>query len=291
MEKKLTIFFLIIESDFLFKNEFPKNFSSKNKENFFKEKIYNNTFIERILEQIKIFLNFQFFVNIDNKFHLILSYEKMKWTLPIKLKKKNTNLEQKLKFLSLMKIFLQEKKILKKENLIRKWIDKKKKNIIFYLNSVLYIVEKTIQHKIFCSFKIFNFIIKKSEFKHLIKAKNLIIASQKLGIIFDTFIVGEKDFVFFQNFSGKTGGIYCRPNKNLLKISFTEELIDVLISIFLSTIYLRQLHILPFSTKTLKQERLFNDKKKIYYLCSLCFSFFSNLPTSCYLCGVDFDSI
>jgi hypothetical protein len=217
-----------------------------------------------------------------------MSHEKIKWIINPNYEKKNLSFSKNLRFFFLKKIFYQEKKIFRNEKITKKLFNSKKiKNLIFFLSSILYIFAKSADFNSFFFFKILNFIIKKKKFKKFDQIKKLIIGCKKFGIIFDTFVFGKKDFPLFHKMCGKTDGIYCRPSKNFVKISFTEELIDILVSIFLPIIFIRQLFILPFSTRTSKQEKLIKNKKKINFLCSNCYSFFVFFPTSCFICGLD----
>lgn len=259
---------------FKFKNEmiFP---------NFVKKKeIFWKSLESRLFEKV-----FSFFVSIfsekgPDKIFVIFHDNFTKWVLPFSGKKLT---KKKEKFWNILKNYLiQEIKILKidlSENF-------KRKNKFFFdfttsLDFIYYFTKNFSIKK--TGFRIMYFISQTLPEENSFPLKYILFARKK-KIVFDIFLFSKKDSYYLHYLSEKTGGIYCRQKKNLLEILYTEEIYNILCSIFLPSYFSKQFCILPFSTKQTRNSQLF--RKKIS--CPLCMSIFNYFFSECLVCGIKF---
>ncbi|AFP65277.1 hypothetical protein CMESO_78 (nucleomorph) [Chroomonas mesostigmatica CCMP1168] len=274
-------------------------FLKVSKESTKKEKIYfkkfskkiNKSISKRLLEQINFFLCYFLFQNIKNDLFLVFFYDGIKWIIPFSKKKKKFLLKNKTNFFFNKTFFNQELRIFKVENeakLSRKCNKYKSYLSIFFF--LFFVFEKIKKEKKNISFRIFNFISEKNFEGPINLSLKLFFLGRKLKISFDTLVNGEKDFPIFHKISGESHGVYCRLKKNFFRTIFTEELLDIFISLFLPFSFGKQFIIRPFSTKNFTLLSKAFRKKKLGFFCHFCSSLYLFLPTNCYFCGINFTS-
>lgn len=244
--------------------------------------------IQRIFEQIDIFLCIMFSQDKGDDLFLIFDFGKTKMILPFSKKKRKFNFKNEKKFFKTHDFFTQELKILKNDSELKNCQNlRKNKDLYDKVFSLFYIFGKTRKKNIHGSLRILNIVSEIFLPETLDKSKKLILMAQALNTTIDTVVIGKDDFSIFYQMASKTKGVYCRPVKNLFKILYTEEFLDILITLFLPSPIIRQLIILPFTTKTFILLTSLSKARGIGFLCSFCSSIYANLPTSCYICGID----
>lgn len=248
-------------------------------------KIIKNELDQRINDQINFFLNLLFSEITLVNFYFIFLGESSRWVFPFSKKKKSKVGKNVIKMIK--KIFWQEIKISKlyffevfKRNF--KILDSYFSNLEIIIHISGKIKKKNLKPRVI----FFN--QKKIWKRNEIIPFNYILIARKLKIKFKVILLDKLDCPFFVNLCEKTAGLYSRPLKNFFEILFTEELLAIFCSNFLSVSFLEEFYVLPFSTKLLdisNKDKNFDHKNRKNY-CTVCLSFFSSLFSECLVCGV-----